>query len=54
MLIITSLPKWETSHCHKDLKLVFPVSWGRGGINFELQRCGWVVAVNYLGVMTFL
>lgn len=36
MLRITSLPKWETSHCYEDLKLVFPVSWGRGGINLEL------------------
>lgn len=30
------LPKRETSYCCGDLKLVFPVSWGRGGVHLEL------------------
>lgn len=37
--MITSLPKWETSHCYKDLKLVFPI-FGEKEINLELQRYG--------------
>ena len=48
MLRITSLPKWETSHCYEDLKLVFPVSWGRGRINLELWSCvgGWLQLIT--------
>lgn len=36
MLIVTSLPKWETSHCSEDHELVFP-DGRRRGITPELR-----------------